>query len=156
MTIDITKPIYLKIEIDGINQTFFFEGDMRSCVQQAIQLMLRPEICWKKRDGQPKMRWVWSRNQFTSVEKNQESMFNKSTEIMGGLDLTNVEIISDSDLNDLRDPWLSDERILRLIQINTMKDAFEKSTPSERAELIQYANQIWPEFMQSFERKHLA
>lgn len=156
MAIDIKQHLYLKVEMDGTSQVVVFEGDMRSCTIQALQLMLRPETRWTKRDSNPQMLWSWSKQPFPSMAKGLESTLQRANEIAAGLDLSDVEIIDDSELEAMRAPWLVDDRIRRLIQINTSKEEFDASTPSERSELLSYAQSIWPEFFDSFEKKWLA
>lgn len=156
MTVDLKQRLYLRVELDGTGGVIDFEGDMRSCTIQALQYLMQPSTRWVKRDGHPQMLWTWSKSPFASNEKTTDSALRQRNEIFAGLDLTDVETLDDETIDGLRKPWLSDPRIQRLIQINTIREEFENSMPSERVELIQYAKQIWPEFWGQFTLKHLA
>lgn len=156
MSIDLKQHVYVKVELDGTGEPFMTDGDIRSCLMRITQFLLSPSARWTKRDGNARMVWTWSNQPFQTASKGEESRITRVNEIAAGLDLTGVEVLDDDQIEAERKPWTSDPRILRLIQINTSREEFENSMPSERVELVEYAKKIWPEFWESFELKHLA
>jgi hypothetical protein len=91
MSVNLHQHVWLKIELDGTGRVGIFEGDFRSCMQQAFRFLMEPTTRLEKRGDNKEMLWTWRNSPFLAAAKDQESQLRLTSEVMAGLDLSDIQ-----------------------------------------------------------------